>query len=144
MNQKGLIITGLAFLIALILIASVNYLMLGTQKENQANIVKMQIDAVNNRHQDALGVVNKSIEEAHDNAENCTEFYKNTETYLNESFNNQAIWNTGEANMPSQSHSVENQCDQDNQITVKVDYTIKTNEEEIQKTTELEETHPYE
>lgn len=142
--KKGLITTGIALLISVTLIASVNYLVIGNQDQNQANVVKIKIDAVNNRHNDVQWVITKSVDEAISNhPDNCTKAADETDNYLDTAFSDNHMnneWKKGSAYLKDESHTVsDTNCPKN--FTVTVEYTVMNNGGTVNKSETFEETY---
>ncbi|MFW5902311.1 MAG: hypothetical protein ACOCTT_00275 [archaeon] len=140
--KKALIITGVAFIIAVILLASANYLILGREKRERADQYKMKIDTVTNRHFDTQWIINRTVEEAlEEKSENCTEAVEMIEENLGQALNDD-LMNVGSVEFGLNSLSVGDQCPDG--FTVDVDYTVESDDNSISKTEDFERyySHP--
>lgn len=141
--KKGLIMVGVAFLIATVMIASANYLVVSKQSMEKSDVYKMKIDAVLNRHNDVKWIINKSVEEARSEATTCTEFAVEISDYLSTAFSQQHLeneWSVGSAQIESEAHSITENCPE---VTVEVNYTVTSKEMDISKSTVFTETYTY-
>lgn len=140
--KRALIITGTAFIIAVILLASANYLILGREKRERADQYKMQIDTVLNRHFDAQGIINSTIEEAmEEESENCTLAIDMAEENLEEALTHQLMDN-GPVNFDLDSLNIEDDCPSG--FTVNLGYSVESEDQSVVKTEEFEKyfSHP--
>lgn len=139
--KTGLVFTGLAFLIGITLVASANYLVLGNQDINQGNTLKMKIDAVTNRNSDVKWIINNTVEEGIDQGNNCSDSASIIESNLN-SVQGSSSLDTGaaEANINSIGVSGESNCPD---IQVSVDYIVETDDGNVHKEVNFQETYTY-
>ncbi len=127
--KKGLVITGLAFIIAVIVIASANYLVISNQNKNKANVVKMKIDAVTNRNQDIKWIINNTVEEGINQGSNCTETTQIIKNNLQQAMADN-LTNIGPVKTQTYSLGTDNSTCPYN-FTVNLEYNVKTNNENI-------------
>lgn len=140
--KRALVITGLAFMIGMILLASSNYLIVGRQFKSSSNIDKMKIDAVLNRNQDVRWVINRSVEEAKNESSNCQSFAGNLSQHLDNAFSTTHMeneWKTGPANLVSEKHSVVDSCP--DSVELELNSTTESSDGDIHKELKLQKSY---
>jgi len=141
--KKGLVITGLAFLIGIVLIASANYLILSREKREEASTYKMRIDAVGNRHFDAQWIIDSAAREAVDESNNCTHAAEIAEDYIEDALESEEM-NTGPVTFNFESSNIGMGYDDDEDeeyLSVGVTYRVNSEEKEIEKRTTFSENY---
>ncbi len=135
--KKGLILTGLMFIMALILIASANYVVIGDLAQEEAIKQKMEIDTVINRQQETHVIIEKAIEDGINQGEDCNDAASKIESYINSALNN----NLMEQGPITFGHTltVNNNCP--STITIEVEYTINT--DTVERKTQFTKTIDY-
>jgi len=139
--KKGLVITGLAFLTGILLIASANYLILSREKREMGATYKMRIDAVANRHFDAQWIIHSAAEEALNG--DCEDAADDAEDNIEDALESEEM-STGSVQFSLENVNTRVNYDEDDDptsFTVEVEYEVNSETHSIRKHEEFEETY---
>lgn len=137
--NRGLIITGLAFIIAVVLIASVNYVVIGRQSQEEAVKQKMKIDAVIDRNHETYLIIEEAVQDGMGDSADCPSAANVIENYINTALDSGTI-DTGPVNVEGTAMVDGSTCPD---IQVNVDYTVETDDGDVHKERSYSKTFTY-
>lgn len=137
--NRGLIITGLTFLLALILIASVNYIVIGRQSQEEAVKQKLKIDAVIDRNHETHMIIEEAVQDGMGDSPDCPTAASAIENYINIALDSGTI-DTGPVNVEGSASVDSSRCPD---IQVNVNYIVETDDGDVHKERSYSETFTY-